>query len=574
MKKILFFIILVFFYSCKQESFNKVFSIEKDNPYYFFIVAESKFIQGNYKEALEYYNKVIELDSKDLFVKGKKAASLISLGKIKEGKKILKYVIQNGLNDKQLLFLFVSLVDKDDDRKLLMKTYDKLLKQEGINKVIVYKKADLLIYQKEYLKAINLVKNYLKKEPYDYAMYFFLASIYKKIGRHRAAKKVLLRIGKTKQKTIDAIVELLSLYRENSTDKDYLNHLVFLYKFNPNDFILYEMLTSVIKMLQSQNNKNKSYALNILEHHLPYLEDDLPLEKALYLKSIQVLFDLEEFDIALESLRRANMSISDDSIRYATAIAYLNIGDQDDAIPLLNSIKRESKLFKTSVAKLINIYNDRGTPADSLILLKKHKDILAKDNKFYTLLLVSVYEKVERYDEAIQELESLLDTEQENTQIRFYYAFLLFKAGKKYASIVQAKKILKEDPSNIDALNHLAYTYSELNENLDEARLLIERAVKLKSNDPYIIDTRAWVYYKLKNYELSFKDLKKSIKLFKKEEQIDKVILEHIIKVTLKLNKRKDAQKYYEILQSNINNSKFLTKIQGLLNDYDKKHKK
>jgi tetratricopeptide (TPR) repeat protein len=50
---------------------------------------------------------------------------------------------------------------------------------------------------------------------------------------------------------------------------------------------------------------------------------------------------------------------------------------------------------------------------------------------------------------------------------------------------------------NPDALNNLAYTYGELNANLDEAAVLCERAIKLQpSHRAYYLDTLAGIYFK------------------------------------------------------------------------------
>jgi len=61
--------------------------------------------------------------------------------------------------------------------------------------------------------------------------------------------------------------------------------------------------------------------------------------------------------------------------------------------------------------------------------------------------------------------------------------------------IAALKKTLALKPDNADALNYLGYTYAEKGERLDEAIVLIKRALILERDNGYILDSRAWAYY-------------------------------------------------------------------------------
>ena len=45
------------------------------------------------------------------------------------------------------------------------------------------------------------------------------------------------------------------------------------------------------------------------------------------------------------------------------------------------------------------------------------------------------------------------------------------------------------------------YSYIDMDQNLSTAKEMIEKAISLKPNDPYIIDSLAWYYYKVGQYE-------------------------------------------------------------------------
>ena len=57
-------------------------------------------------------------------------------------------------------------------------------------------------------------------------------------------------------------------------------------------------------------------------------------------------------------------------------------------------------------------------------------------------------------------------------------------------------RTLQADPDHASALNYIGYTWAEKGIRLDEAEELIRRALELKPNDAYIMDSLGWVHYK------------------------------------------------------------------------------
>jgi Flp pilus assembly protein TadD len=59
------------------------------------------------------------------------------------------------------------------------------------------------------------------------------------------------------------------------------------------------------------------------------------------------------------------------------------------------------------------------------------------------------------------------------------------------------RKIIALAPQNQQAYNALGYTFAERNIRLDEAYTLVETALKLAPDDPFIIDSMGWVQFRL-----------------------------------------------------------------------------
>jgi Flp pilus assembly protein TadD len=104
------------------------------------------------------------------------------------------------------------------------------------------------------------------------------------------------------------------------------------------------------------------------------------------------------------------------------------------------------------------------------------------------------------------------------------------------------KSVIRKNPDHAEALNYLGYTYADRNVNLDEALELIQRALELKPESGYIVDSLGWVYYQKGDYERAIKELERAVAM----TPDDPVINEHLGDGYLKLNKKAKALEAYK----------------------------
>src|SRR3546814_18194897 len=64
--------------------------------------------------------------------------------------------------------------------------------------------------------------------------------------------------------------------------------------------------------------------------------------------------------------------------------------------------------------------------------------------------------------------------------------------------------------SNANAYNALGYTYADQNRLLDEAEDLLERALDLDPDNPYILDSVGWYLFRVGDYEAAIEYLERS----------------------------------------------------------------
>ena len=85
-------------------------------------------------------------------------------------------------------------------------------------------------------------------------------------------------------------------------------------------------------------------------------------------------------------------------------------------------------------------------------------------------------------------------------------------------------KALEFNPDQPYLLNYLGYSWVERGVHLDQALKLIEKAVKLRPEDGYIVDSMGWVLYMLGSYEGAVSNLERAAEL----KPQDPVINDHL----------------------------------------------
>lgn len=134
----------------------------------------------------------------------------------------------------------------------------------------------------------------------------------------------------------------------------------------------------------------------------------------------------------------------------------------------------------------------------------------------------------ERFSEAVlayDEAEKRLGDLQPQHWALLYYRGIALEREKQWeraeADFLQALELEPEQPF---VMNYLAYSWVEQHRHLDNAKEMLVRAVELRPNDGYIVDSLGWVYYRLGEYENAVPQLERAVEL----RPQDPVINDHL----------------------------------------------
>ncbi len=212
----------------------------------------------------------------------------------------------------------------------------------------------------------------------------------------------------------------------------------------------------------------------------------------------------------------------------------------DKAIALLSRIPTSSKLrpladiqvgrFYTMVqnygeaSKHLEAVIER-TPKD-LDAIVALGDVLRADKNFA--------EAAKVYTRAIDQIEKPAKTDWSF----FYYRGIAYERTKQWpkaeADFFKALELMPNEPH---VLNYLGYSWIDMGINLDKGLDLVKKAVELKSDDGYIVDSLAWAYFKLGRYEEAVTELERAILL----KPDDPVINDHLGDAYWKVGRKLEA---------------------------------
>ena len=100
------------------------------------------------------------------------------------------------------------------------------------------------------------------------------------------------------------------------------------------------------------------------------------------------------------------------------------------------------------------------------------------------------------YQDAYDLLTRALDKFPDYPDLLYDHAMAAEKVDRIDVLEENLRKLISLRPDHAHAHNALGYTFADRNERLDEARELIETALKLAPEDPFIMDSMGWVLYR------------------------------------------------------------------------------
>ncbi len=220
---------------------------------------------------------------------------------------------------------------------------------------------------------------------------------------------------------------------------------------------------------------------------------------------------------------------------------YEKIRDSEEAIEVYDRIAPDSPLRPNAdIHKALNLDDLERT--DEAIAILEQVIEAAPDDYEAIIALGNVLRGRERFGEAAKVYTRAVDQIGRPTQrdwALFYFRGMSYERDKRWPlAELDLQKALELNPEQPHVLNYLGYSWVDQNLNLDEALDMITRAVELRPNDGYIVDSLGWAYYRLGRYEEAARELERAVEL----KPDDPIINDHLGDAYWKVGRKLEAQ--------------------------------
>ena len=212
--------------------------------------------------------------------------------------------------------------------------------------------------------------------------------------------------------------------------------------------------------------------------------------------------------------------------------------DNEAAMIWFASVPVDSRRFQAAQARYINLLADSGQMKKA----RQHLKLLRTEHpgdalQYYLFEAAFLRERDQNqaafdlYTEALQQFPD---------QTELLYGRAMVAEPLNYLSVLEddLRAILKKEPNNSHALNALGYTLTDRTNRHQEALALINKAVELSPNDPFYLDSLAWVHYRLGNLEQAERFIKQAVAI-----QSDPEFMAHLGEILWQRGKYSEAKK-------------------------------
>lgn len=221
--------------------------------------------------------------------------------------------------------------------------------------------------------------------------------------------------------------------------------------------------------------------------------DDADLAFAVALISIQ----LKDFVSAESELKSALLKggKGQDAVEYF--LGQLNEAKEDEAEALLHyrGVHGGGYLYAAQLRE-IYLLNKQGGRDEALKLLAQMKPVTDVQRVQLVVINAQLLRDSKQFQAAYQVLQHGVAKLPNNPELLYEVAMLANQLGHFEASERYLRKLIRVKPDYAQAYNALGYGFLERNVHLDEAVLLVEKALRLAPDDYAIMDSVGWAYYR------------------------------------------------------------------------------
>lgn len=477
---------------------------QKSHSYSDYIQARLLVADGQVDQAHVALDQAIAGDPDAVYLYSAQASLYLDHGKSELAYPLLMTALDKSPDDLNSQLLLADLLHSrgsSEDVARSMTLFHRVLQQNPDLDELYIHLARLHLIDNDFAQATVILNQYLQRQPDALMGLMEFARLHRLQGEwllasegyrkvivlypdHRRAY-VLLGQLLEQRKQIDEALSIYQQGREGTGDQFYFDHLISAF------------------LMQYQRNDEADIILDRLLANDPLDADALSKRGLIY-------FEAEKWSQAEVVFRLAVSRQPAAQLYYWLAFSLEQQQQLQQSIEFYQRVDEPVALYYQALERLSQIYSHLGRydqAAMTLEILLKNSGqgrLNAQPQAYLQLALFYHYQ---------QKKQQVLESIQWGIELHPKNASLYFALGvyyQQYGESMLMKKAMRHTITlkndHAGALNHLAYTYAEAGENLDEALEMAVKAVDVLiqehgSAEGATLDTLGWVYYKLGQYD-------------------------------------------------------------------------
>ncbi len=464
-------------------------------------VAELSGLSGNYLDAMEAFEKLLDVNPLDWEIRSKLARIYLSAGMYQEARIHLEELVmqrsEDGDNYLNLANVYLALKMEDDARMLL----DQAKKRFSDNIPMLKKVGDTYMQGYMFEPALDVFNRVLREEP-DY------------IPAHLGRAIILEQTG-----------------RADEAEDAYEDY------FDREEYPKIEVILSYLALIARQNQIDR--AISLAGDFLELYPESPQLHKRM-----GFLFLMEDKkDESLYHLQRA----AEYQGQNAESELYLYIADiygEQGNIEAGIGAWQEYLEKRPGIDERIPFWEYMLHHGDTSFVMHEIDSMKAMypDSAVFDFFLGTLLYDKGILDSARSHYEIAIRLAPENTSLRFALGDTYERLGLRRKAIQTFKTLVSIDSETPMILNYLGYILADSDTLLDQSRSLLEKALRKEPQNGAFLDSYGWLLFREGKPKEALDYLKKA------EERVgdDPVIYEHLGDVYLELGRTKKAVSSYQ----------------------------
>ncbi|WP_169400735.1 tetratricopeptide repeat protein [Desulfobacter curvatus] len=449
----------------------------------------------NFEEAVEYFNQALAIDN-ILKIREKLATAYFDLDRYKDAREQADLILKTQPNNAVARLVLAQLLMVD-------KKYAAAL--EMLEQVIVVDNKNVTAY---YLKAACLLEKDLKKLPAQQIRMAAAGNVSAEDWKRDLAVESLKTAINLSPEHFMARLMLADIYIQTNQLSLADQQIASVLELSENNFIASLMLGDV-KILQKDWRSAETIFKEIIEKAPTYSWAYIKLG-TVYDAQKKSKQALAEFKKALD-IDPLNMDAMRNIIN-----AYMSHGQKEDAVKILDAHSRHPKLTSYEKGYIEFLLGKIALSQNLLPQAKEHFNQSIQINNKTT----PSYEALAKISEvngdkpmAINYYEAILAYNPEYIPAHMNLA-RIYKSERNMEKTKESlEKVLEIKDDHATAANEMAYILADEGKDLQKALHLARIAESQVPNNPNILDTLGWIYYKQKSYELAITKLLDSLNI-------------------------------------------------------------